>query len=106
MVLVYLKICCRPYANRWSKTMIGYGPEDTHFVLELTYNYSVKSYENGNDFAGITIQSQEVLQRAKDLNWPIINGNTLEAPGGYKFIIINDSQPTDRGKNYIIILDH
>ena len=23
----------------WSKTMIGYGPEDTCFALELTYNY-------------------------------------------------------------------
>lgn len=37
----------RPYDNRWSKTMIGYGPESTHFVLELTYNYGVKSYELG-----------------------------------------------------------
>lgn len=27
--------------------MIGYGPESTHFVLELTYNYGVKSYELG-----------------------------------------------------------
>lgn len=37
-----------PYDNRWSKTMVGYGPESTHFVLELTYNYGVKSYELGS----------------------------------------------------------
>ena len=30
--------------------MIGYGPEDDHFVLELTYNYGVKEYKLGNDF--------------------------------------------------------
>jgi len=30
--------------------MIGYGAEDSHFVLELTYNYGVGSYQLGNDF--------------------------------------------------------
>lgn len=28
--------------------MVGYGPEQDHFVIELTYNYGVKSYEMGN----------------------------------------------------------
>ncbi|KAJ3643936.1 hypothetical protein Zmor_026616 [Zophobas morio] len=88
--------CNGPYANRWSKTMVGYGPEANHFVVELTYNYGVKSYELGNDFRGITIRSSEVLQRAKSKNWPILPGNVLEAPGGYKFHIIDSPQPTDR----------
>lgn len=44
---IYLLLFGRPYDNRWSKTMIGYGPESTHFVLELTYNYGVKVYEMG-----------------------------------------------------------
>jgi len=30
--------------------MIGYGAEDSHFVLELTYNYGIGSYQLGNDF--------------------------------------------------------
>jgi len=30
--------------------MIGYGAEDNHFVLELTYNYGIGSYQLGNDF--------------------------------------------------------
>ena len=25
--------CNGPYDNKWSKTMIGYGPEDNNFVL-------------------------------------------------------------------------
>lgn len=87
---------CRPYDNRWSKTMIGYGPEDNHFVIELTYNYNVDSYEKGNDFIGITIKSSEVLQRAKEHNWPILPGGVLEAPGGYRFEIKDDPQPRDR----------
>ena len=35
--------------------MIGFGPEDDHFVLELTYNYGIKEYKLGNDFQVIYI---------------------------------------------------
>jgi hypothetical protein len=30
--------------------MAGYGVEDDHFVVELTYNYGIKEYKLGNDF--------------------------------------------------------
>ncbi|XP_015428869.1 PREDICTED: glyoxalase domain-containing protein 4 isoform X2 [Dufourea novaeangliae] len=91
--------CNGPYANRWSKTMIGYGPEDTHFVIELTYNYGIKEYEPGNDFHGITIRSKEAIERARSSGWPINEENDkyiLEAPGGYKYYLINESQPKDK----------
>ncbi|KAK6638021.1 hypothetical protein RUM44_008445 [Polyplax serrata] len=91
--------CNGLYDNRWSKTMIGYGPEDNHFVVELTYNYGIKSYEMGNDFFGITIKSNEIIERAKARNWPMeeSNGNyIIKAPGGYAFNIINESEPKDR----------
>lgn len=39
-----------PYDGKWSKTMVGFGPEDYHFVAELTYNYGVGEYKLGNDF--------------------------------------------------------
>ncbi|KAL0272438.1 UNVERIFIED_CONTAM: hypothetical protein PYX00_005406 [Menopon gallinae] len=87
--------CNGPYANRWSKTMIGYGPEDTHFVIELTYNYGVKSYDLGNDFLGITIKSHEVIERAKNMKWPMEEKDgkiILKAPGGYIYNIINEPQ--------------
>lgn len=80
--------------------MIGYGPEDSHFVVELTYNYGIDSYERGNDFKGITIRSQEAIRRARASGWPVDQENgkfVLEAPGGYKFFVINEPQPTDRG---------
>lgn len=80
--------------------MIGYGPEDTHFVVELTYNYGVKSYEMGIDFQGITVRSKAVLQRAKSNNWPIFEENgkfVLEAPGGYKFYVIDEPEVAGKG---------
>lgn len=96
--------CNGPYANRWSKTMIGYGPEDSHFAVELTYNYPIKSYKLGNDFIGITIRSKEALERARKIGWPILSGNVLEAPGGYKFHIIDEPQPQDSDPVQKVIL--
>lgn len=91
--------CNGPYANRWSKTMVGYGPEDDHFVVELTYNYGISNYESGNDFRGISIRSKEAIDRAKTYGWPIEEESgysVLKAPGGYKYYIINEPQPKDK----------
>ncbi|XP_046751223.1 glyoxalase domain-containing protein 4 [Diprion similis] len=91
--------CNGPYANRWSKTMVGYGPEDNHFVVELTYNYGIDSYERGNDFKGITIRSKETIERARSSGWPVGQEDgkfVLEAPGGYKYYVIDEPQPADR----------
>lgn len=55
--------CNGRYDGHWSKTMIGYGSEDEHFVLELTYNYGVEDYRRGNEFRGIVIHNGDVLKR-------------------------------------------
>ncbi|XP_055332829.1 glyoxalase domain-containing protein 4-like [Paramacrobiotus metropolitanus] len=55
--------CNGPFQGRWSKTMIGYGAEDEHFVLELVYNYGIESYSTGNDLQKITIRSSPVKER-------------------------------------------
>ncbi|XP_042857345.1 glyoxalase domain-containing protein 4-like [Penaeus japonicus] len=99
--------CNGPYDGKWSKTMIGYGPEDNHFVCELTYNYGVSAYENGNDFLGMFIQSSEALTRAKEAGWPIHQEeehDVLVAPDGYKFFITNAPQPTDRDPVQQVVL--
>ena len=44
-----------PYDGKWSKTMAGFGDEDNHFVVELTYNYGIKEYQLGNDFQVIQV---------------------------------------------------
>lgn len=49
----------------WSKTMIGYGPEETNFALELTYNYGINGYKNGNDLQYICLQLDVEATKAK-----------------------------------------
>lgn len=45
--------------------MVGYGSEENHFVVELTYNYGLKTYKRGNDYqvckGQITQTDQESL---------------------------------------------
>lgn len=48
--IYFLSFLFRPYDGKWSKTMVGFGPEDDHFVAELTYNYGIGDYKLGNDF--------------------------------------------------------
>lgn len=70
--------------------MIGYGPEANHFVIELTYNYGVQQYDLGNDLQGITIQSNVVVEKAKELAYPVEESggrHILTAPDGYRFFI-------------------
>ncbi|KAI8126901.1 hypothetical protein FF38_08089 [Lucilia cuprina] len=91
--------CNGPYDNRWSKTMVGYGPESSHFVFELTYNYGVTSYEMGNDFAGVVLKSQESIERALANNYPMTDVDDkklLISPDGYKFFIIPEAEPKDQ----------
>jgi hypothetical protein len=42
-----------------------YADEDSSFALELTYNYSVKKYNIGNDFNSITICKKDAFYAAK-----------------------------------------
>lgn len=84
--------CNGPYDGKWSKSMVGYGPEDSHFVIELTYNYGLGSYKLGNDFLGITINSPTVIENIRKHNYPCqdVGGVfTVQSPDGYKFHIHN-----------------
>uniref|UniRef100_A0A2K5Y3C3 Glyoxalase domain containing 4 n=1 Tax=Mandrillus leucophaeus TaxID=9568 RepID=A0A2K5Y3C3_MANLE len=87
----------KPYDGKWSKTMVGFGPEDDHFVAELTYNYGIGDYKLGNDFVGITLASSQAVSNARKLEWPLTEVAEgvfeTEAPGGYKFYLQNRSLP-------------
>lgn len=49
--------CNGPYGGRWSKTMVGYGPEHRNFALELTANYGVHEYDKQDDLRQIVVRS-------------------------------------------------
>lgn len=85
--------------------MVGYGAEDTHFVVELTYNYNVNSYELGNDFLGITISSSEAIANAKNKSWPTESKDgytVIKAPDGYPFLLLDEPQSTDKGERVCV----
>ncbi|KAG9330335.1 hypothetical protein JZ751_025676 [Albula glossodonta] len=90
--------CNGPYDGKWSKTMVGFGPEDDHFVMELTYNYGVGEYRLGNDFQGLTLQSSQAVSNARRLGWPLSEAGEglylAEAPGGYRFYLLDKEQPS------------
>uniref|UniRef100_A0A2K6Q521 Glyoxalase domain containing 4 n=1 Tax=Rhinopithecus roxellana TaxID=61622 RepID=A0A2K6Q521_RHIRO len=96
-LMVHLLLFSRPYDGKWSKTMVGFGPEDDHFVAELTYNYGIGDYKLGNDFMGITLASSQAVSNARKLEWPLTEVAEgvfeTEAPGGYKFYLQNCSLP-------------
>lgn len=57
-------------------------------------NDTVFSLITGNDFHGITIQSNEIIERAKSHNYPFsVKNDTyiLKSPDGYNFFVINQS---------------
>lgn len=88
--------CNGPYDGHWSKTMVGYGPEDTHFVFELTYNYGLREYDFKNDLQAITIKSKAAVKACKansdtiEITKQDKNGIEVLAPGGYPFIILDE----------------
>jgi len=90
--------CNGPYDGKWSKTMVGYGPEDSHFVVELTYNYNIGTYSMGNDFMGITIQSTSITDKAKKAGYSVENEGSLKvvkSPDGHLFKLIEKPSQGD-----------
>lgn len=88
--------------EKYTNAFLGYGPEDTNFVVELTYNYGVDKYDIGKGFGHFGIAVEDVaktveLVRAKSGKvtrepGPVKGGKSViafvEDPEGYKWEII------------------
>jgi lactoylglutathione lyase len=46
--------------EKYTNAFLGYGPEDSHFVVELTYNYGVAKYDIGTGFGHFGIAVEDV----------------------------------------------
>jgi catechol 2,3-dioxygenase-like lactoylglutathione lyase family enzyme len=88
--------CNGDFQSPWSKTMAGYGHENSHFVLELNYNYDVEGYKYGNDFSSITIYSRQAVSNARQfldksfIEKDNIQSVTVHSPDGHRFILIDE----------------
>jgi len=91
--------------QKYSLAFVGYGAEDHHAVLELTYNYGVGSYELGSGFGHVAIEvasAVEACKRVRDAGGtisrepgPVKGGRSVIAfvqdPDGYKIEFIQKS---------------
>ncbi|GAB4839064.1 hypothetical protein Ancab_028593 [Ancistrocladus abbreviatus] len=88
--------------ERYTNAFLGYGPEDSHFVIELTYNYGVDKYDIGTGFGHFGIAVEDVAKTVELIKakggkvtqepGPVKGGSTviafIEDPDGYKFELL------------------
>eukprot|EP00931_Biecheleriopsis_adriatica_P067029 TRINITY_DN41238_c0_g1_i1.p1 TRINITY_DN41238_c0_g1~~TRINITY_DN41238_c0_g1_i1.p1 ORF type:complete len:429 (-),score=56.49 TRINITY_DN41238_c0_g1_i1:78-1364(-) len=79
--------CNGVHKTPWSKTMVGYGPEDESYCLELTYNYGVADYGEGSALDHICVgvhDLQASLEAASGAGYSV-QGEMIFGPDGYRF---------------------
>ncbi|KAJ6837570.1 lactoylglutathione lyase-like [Iris pallida] len=88
--------------EKYSNAFLGFGPEDSHFVVELTYNYGVDTYDIGTGFGHFAIASEDIYKLVENIRSkggnitrepaPVKGGSTVIAfvkdPDGYIFELI------------------
>lgn len=53
--------------DKYSNTFLGYGPEETNFAVELTYNYGVESYDIGKGFGHFGLATTDVYKMCDNI---------------------------------------
>jgi len=91
--------------GKFTLAFLGYGPEDTHPALELTYNWGVASYELGTAYGHVAIGVNDIYRVCLEVKakggkvtrepGPMKHGTTVIAfitdPDGYKVELIEES---------------
>ncbi|MCF6254582.1 MAG: lactoylglutathione lyase [Thiomicrorhabdus sp.] len=91
--------------GEFTLAFLGYGNEEEHTVLELTYNWGVSSYELGTAYGHIAIEVPDVYAMADAVKsgggkiireaGPMNAGNTIiafaEDPDGYQIEFIGEN---------------
>lgn len=87
---------------QYTLAFLGYGEEDKHTVLELTWNWGVTSYEMGNAYGHIAISVEDAALACEKIRQnggkvireagPVKGGSTviafIEDPDNYKIELI------------------
>jgi len=88
--------------GKYTLVFVGYGDEDSNAVIELTYNYGVKDYEQGSAFGHLAVGVPDVAAACQKVRsgggkvtreaGPVKFGATViafvEDPDGYKIELI------------------
>lgn len=101
MGMKLLRTTDRP-EQKYALAFVGYGPEDTQSVIELTYNYGVDKYDMGTAFGHLAIEVPDAYKACEAVKakggivsreaGPVKGGSTVIAfvqdPDGYKIELI------------------
>lgn len=93
--------------EKYSNAFLAFGPEDSHFAVELTYNYGVDKYDIGTGFGHFAIANPDVYKLVEDIKakggkvtrepGPVKGGTSVIAfvqdPDGYTFELIQRESP-------------
>jgi lactoylglutathione lyase len=88
--------------GKFTLAFVGYGPEDTHAVLELTYNWGTSKYELGTAYGHIALGVEDIHATCESIRQaggkivrepgPMKHGTTViafvEDPDGYRVELI------------------
>lgn len=90
--------------GRFTLAFVGYGPEASHTVLELTHNWDTARYELGNAFGHLAIEVADAYKACEEVRrlggkvtrepGPMKHSSTviafIEDPDGYKIEFIQE----------------
>jgi len=88
--------------GKFTLAFVGYGPESTHAVIELTHNWDTDTYDLGNGFGHVALEVDDAYKACSDIKQrggkvtreagPMKHGSTViafvEDPDGYKIELI------------------
>ena len=77
--------------GEFTLAFVGYGPEETSTVIELTYNYGDHEYELGTAYGHIALETSDIYATAE----------TLRAGGAE---IVREPGPMKHGKTHIAFI--
>lgn len=77
--------------GKFTLAFVGYGPEEDHTVLELTYNYGHGAYEIGTGYGHIALETSDIYATTE----------TLRAGGA---VITREPGPMKHGRTHIAFL--
>ena len=88
--------------GKFTLAFVGYGDEEDHTVIELTYNWGVEQYDLGNAYGHIALGVDDIYTTCEEIKTrggkvvrepgPMKHGSTViafvEDPNGYKVELI------------------
>lgn len=77
--------------GEFTLAFVGYGPEESNTVIELTYNYGHEPYDLGTGYGHIALETSDIYATAE----------TLRAGGAE---IVREPGPMKHGKTHIAFI--